>query len=66
MGSKKYAQVEQNRCVACGECEKVCPKKAIKVIQGCFAQVDEEKCVGCGVCARNCPVGCILSKTIEV
>ena len=37
-------------CVACGCCEKVCPKNAIHVRSGIIAQVDGEKCVGCGRC----------------
>ena len=60
MESKKYMSVDATRCVACGECEKVCPRNAIQVVQGCFAQVNKEICVGCGICEKNCPVGCVL------
>ena len=34
-------------CVACGCCEKVCPRGAIGVALGVIARVDAEKCVGC-------------------
>ena len=46
-------------CVACGCCEKVCPKNAIHVQSGIIAQVDGEKCVGCGRCAKICPAAVI-------
>lgn len=59
MKSKKYAMVKQEICVSCGTCVKVCPRKVIDVIKGCFAEVKEDECVGCGICAGVCPAGCI-------
>lgn len=53
----KYIAVVDKRCVACGACEDVCPKDAIKVEDGIIAVVNEDKCIGCGVCVRNCPAG---------
>ena len=55
----KKASAYKKVCVACGVCQKVCPKQAIKIINGCYAKVNEEKCIGCGICAKNCPAGCI-------
>lgn len=51
----KKAEVDENLCVACGCCVKVCPMAAISVYKGLYAQVDTEKCVGCGKCAKECP-----------
>ncbi|HHV30560.1 4Fe-4S binding protein [Acetivibrio mesophilus] len=65
MLAKKYAVVDQSRCVACGECTHVCPKEAISVPHGCFAAVNIEKCIGCGKCARACPAGCIKVNLIR-
>ncbi len=62
MLSKRYAWADRSRCVACGACAKVCPKKAISVWKGCYARVTEETCVGCGLCAKTCPAGCIAVK----
>lgn len=62
MASKKYAAVDRTRCVACGECEMVCPKCIVKVYRGCFAVIDSEVCIGCGKCAGLCPAGCISLK----
>lgn len=56
---KRYAFVHKNLCVACGACENVCPKNAIKVKKGIYADVDEVNCVGCGICSKNCPAGAI-------
>lgn len=50
----KYKAInEQNRCVACGVCVKICPKDAISIYKGCYAQIDEEKCIGCGICEKT-------------
>lgn len=57
--SKKYAVVDEKRCVACGECAFFCRKNAVSIQAGCFAFVDDAYCVGCGLCSKNCPVGCI-------
>ena len=43
-----------NSCLGYGDCEKVCPQEAIKVING-VAKVFPELCNGCGTCARQCP-----------
>lgn len=57
--AKKYAEVDQERCVACGECVFECPRGAVSITNGCFASVNKERCIGCGICARHCPAGCI-------
>lgn len=56
---KRYASVMEKRCVACGACEKICPKAAIAVWKGCYARVDRDQCVGCGLCAKTCPASVI-------
>ena len=58
----KKAIADKTICVACGVCQKVCPKQAIIIIKGCYAEVNREKCVGCGICAKNCPAGCMETK----
>ncbi len=40
-------------CNACGECIKVCPKKAISM-QGNKIIIDEKKCDICGACIEKC------------
>ena len=55
MASKRFALVNQARCVACGACEGVCPREAISVFRGMYATVLEACCIGCGKCAESCP-----------
>lgn len=55
---KKIAHIGKN-CVACGVCAKVCPKEAVKIVDGIKASVDITLCIGCGICAKNCPAGII-------
>ncbi|WP_054740151.1 4Fe-4S binding protein [Cellulosilyticum ruminicola] len=57
--AKRYAEVNKNRCVACGECMYVCLKGAIKIIHGRYALSNSDKCIGCGLCEKSCPAGCI-------
>lgn len=61
---KFKAENEQDRCVACGVCVKVCPKNAISIYKGCYAVVDEEQCIGCGICEKNCPAG-VMHKVLR-
>ena len=62
MASKRFALVNQARCVACGPCEGVCPREAISVYRGMYAAASEARCIGCGKCAKVCPAGCVELK----
>lgn len=62
MKSKRYAQVNKERCASCGACTKECPKEAVTIWKGCYALVDSEQCIGCARCEKVCPVGCIVLK----
>ena len=64
--NRRKAWVEESLCVACGCCQKVCPKGAISIWKGVFAKVEEEKCVGCGKCAKECPASVIQMKEVLV
>ena len=59
MASKKYAIVDEKRCVACGVCVKECPMGAASVWKGCYAVINPDICIGCGKCAKSCPAGSI-------
>ena len=56
---RRQAKVEENQCVACGCCVKVCPLGAITIDRGVTAVINSEKCVGCGRCAKECPASVI-------
>jgi heterodisulfide reductase subunit A len=67
------AEVSEDKCIGCGECEEVCPYKAITMVE-----IDKEfedisftvkksninaaVCKGCGTCAATCKVGAIMVK----
>lgn len=52
--SSYVAQVDPERCAACGTCEDRCPVGAIAVGDEDIAVVDENICIGCGVCTPTC------------
>jgi pyruvate formate lyase activating enzyme len=47
---------DRDKCVLCGTCEKICPKKAIK-IENNILTTDEAKCDCCGQCVIYCIQG---------
>ena len=46
--------VHVDRCIGCGECEIICPVKAIKLVNK-KSVVDSAKCIGCASCLAVCP-----------
>lgn len=59
----KCAFVNKRKCVGCGECEAVCPAKAVQVDPvEMKAVVNEALCKGCGACASSCRSGAINIK----
>ncbi len=56
------AEVDPEKCKACGKCVEVCPYGAISAdpkrkIQ---AQITQAACSGCGTCAAECPFDAII------
>jgi len=51
--------IDDDLCVHCGKCQKVCPVACIEAItneQGnTYLAPNPNICLGCGVCVRNCP-----------
>jgi len=48
------AIVDEDRCIACANCEKICEYSAIKVEKS-VAKVNLDLCKGCGTCVIECP-----------
>ena len=46
-------------CYGCKNCENICPKGAIKIVQNeegfDMPQIDSNKCIECGLCEKVCP-----------
>ncbi len=51
-------EVDQEKCIACGECEEVCPENAASLAGG-KAVIDKDACIGCGECYAHCPESAI-------
>ena len=53
------AEVDENLCMGCFRCEKLCSYESIKVNENKIAEVNDLKCKGCGVCISSCPARAI-------
>ena len=53
------AEVNEDLCVACLTCLRVCPFGVPRINERHFAQIDPAACQGCGNCASACPQGAI-------
>ncbi len=50
--------VDDQKCIRCTHCVKICPTEAIRIVNGSVV-IREERCVDCGECVRACPQGAI-------
>lgn len=57
-------EVNQDKCIGCGMCTRICAHGAPTVING-KASIDTDKCVGCGRCLAICQRDAIVNKNRE-
>ncbi len=53
--------LKANECVGCRECFKICPAKAITMIEN-KPKIDRKKCIRCFCCQEFCPKGALKVK----
>jgi dihydroorotate dehydrogenase/Pyruvate/2-oxoacid:ferredoxin oxidoreductase delta subunit len=56
--TRYFASCDQETCVACGRCEKVCIYDALKLVNS-KPVIDRDKCDGCGLCKSVCRLDAI-------
>lgn len=54
-------QINENQCIGCSHCMKVCPTEAIRVYDG-KAHISESRCIDCGKCFKICPTRAVYIK----
>ncbi|MEE9566124.1 MAG: DUF362 domain-containing protein [Desulfobacteria bacterium] len=61
----RKSPVIMDNCVACGDCESICPKEAVKV-KGQMAEVTYSKCIRCFCCHEVCPEDAIVLRSLKL
>jgi ferredoxin len=51
------AMVDAELCTCCGQCEEICPTRAITTREA--AVIEQEACIGCAACVAVCPEGAL-------
>ncbi len=59
--SRKAVTIDEDACINCGKCQKVCPTEAISKHET-FHRIDKQACLTCFNCAHACPVNVIRYK----
>ena len=57
--TKQVALIDEDRCIGCVICIKVCPTDAIVGATKLMHTVIVDDCTGCELCVEPCPVDCI-------
>jgi H+/Na+-translocating ferredoxin:NAD+ oxidoreductase subunit B len=62
--SNFIAEVSEEDCTECGECEERCQINAIE-FNDSVASIITDRCIGCGICVSGCPMDAISMKKRE-
>ncbi|MCK5559758.1 MAG: 4Fe-4S binding protein, partial [Thermoplasmata archaeon] len=56
--------VPNKRCTGCGDCERICPRNAVKIINE-LSNIDYSLCIECYCCHEVCPENAINLKVLK-
>lgn len=62
---KQVAFIDENLCIGCTACIKVCPVDAIVGASKLMHTILSQQCTGCELCVPACPVDCIAMIPVE-
>jgi electron transport complex protein RnfB len=65
-GPPMLAVVNEDICIGCARCPKVCPTDAIIGASRQIHSVIRDACTGCGKCIDVCPTECLQLHPIEI
>lgn len=49
-------KINEEKCISCGKCERVCPSETILIKENKKRQIDTIDCLNCGKCMEACPI----------
>ncbi len=59
-GSRGKIEIEIDKCIFCGICQKRCPCQAISVGREAKTwEINRLRCIQCGACVEPCPKKCL-------
>jgi uncharacterized protein (DUF362 family)/ferredoxin len=55
----EYPVIQEDICIRCGECAKICPPHTMSMAKGEYPILDSSKCIRCWCCQEVCPQNAI-------